>query len=29
MSVVPVIDVLQGLIAVDSDVDVRGWIRTR
>ncbi|MGK2889348.1 MAG: asparagine--tRNA ligase [Candidatus Malihini olakiniferum] len=29
MSVVPVVDVLQGLIAVDSDVIVRGWVRTR
>ncbi|MBG6247818.1 MULTISPECIES: asparagine--tRNA ligase [Symbiopectobacterium] len=29
MSVVPVVDVLQGLVAVDSEVTVRGWVRTR
>ncbi|MGM3192544.1 asparagine--tRNA ligase [Dickeya dadantii subsp. dieffenbachiae] len=29
MSVVPVVDVLQGRVAVDSDVTVRGWVRTR
>ncbi|MFC3395817.1 asparagine--tRNA ligase [Brenneria rubrifaciens] len=29
MSVVPVVDVLQGRIAVDSEVTVRGWVRTR
>ena len=29
MSVVPVADVLQGRVAVDSEVTVRGWIRTR
>ncbi|MGL9735461.1 MAG: asparagine--tRNA ligase [Symbiopectobacterium sp.] len=29
MSVVPVVDVLQGRVAVDSKVTVRGWIRTR
>lgn len=29
MSVVPVVDVLQGRAAVDSQVTVRGWIRTR
>ncbi|MGL9750279.1 MAG: asparagine--tRNA ligase [Symbiopectobacterium sp.] len=29
MSVVPVVDVLQGRVAVDSEVTVRGWIRTR
>ncbi|HBV40405.1 MAG TPA: asparagine--tRNA ligase [Erwinia sp.] len=29
MSVVPVADVLQGRIAVDSEVTVRGWVRTR
>jgi len=29
MSVVPVVDVLQGRAAVDSQVTVRGWVRTR
>ncbi|GKW15340.1 asparagine--tRNA ligase [Pectobacterium carotovorum subsp. carotovorum] len=29
MSVVPVVDVLQGRVAVDSEVTVRGWVRTR
>jgi asparaginyl-tRNA synthetase len=29
MSVVPVADVLQGRVAVDSEVTVRGWVRTR
>ncbi|TKI07507.1 asparagine--tRNA ligase [Martelella alba] len=29
MSVVPVVDVLQGRAPVDSDVTVRGWVRTR
>ncbi|PPE07903.1 asparagine--tRNA ligase, partial [Escherichia coli] len=29
MSVVPVADVLQGRVAVDSKVTVRGWVRTR
>lgn len=29
MSVVPVADVLQGRAAVDSEVTVRGWVRTR
>ncbi|MDJ0040336.1 asparagine--tRNA ligase [Pantoea allii] len=29
MSVVPVADVLHGRVAVDSDVTVRGWVRTR
>lgn len=29
MSVVPVADVLQGQITVDSEVTVRGWVRTR
>ncbi|MGV8924506.1 MAG: asparagine--tRNA ligase [Ewingella sp.] len=29
MSVVPVVDVLQGRAAVDSEVTVRGWVRTR
>ncbi|MGK2960139.1 MAG: asparagine--tRNA ligase [Candidatus Malihini olakiniferum] len=29
MSVVPVVDVLQGRVAIDSDVTVRGWVRTR
>lgn len=28
MSVVPVVDVLQGRAAVDSEVTVRGWVRT-
>ncbi|WP_242013458.1 hypothetical protein, partial [Klebsiella variicola] len=26
MSVVPVADVLQGRVAVDSEVTVRGWV---
>lgn len=29
MTVVPVADVLQGRVAVDSEVTVRGWVRTR
>ncbi|SFM90524.1 asparaginyl-tRNA synthetase [Izhakiella capsodis] len=29
MSVVPVADVLQGRVTVDSEVTVRGWVRTR
>lgn len=29
MSVVPVVDVLQGRVAVDSEATVRGWVRTR
>ncbi len=29
MSVVPVTDVLHGRVAVDSEVTVRGWVRTR
>ncbi|MGL9733635.1 MAG: asparagine--tRNA ligase [Symbiopectobacterium sp.] len=29
MSVVPVVDVLQGRVIVDSEVTVRGWVRTR
>ncbi|HHA1791253.1 TPA: asparagine--tRNA ligase [Enterobacter hormaechei subsp. xiangfangensis] len=29
MSVVPVADVLQGRVAVDQEVTVRGWVRTR
>ncbi|WP_130834598.1 asparagine--tRNA ligase [[Erwinia] mediterraneensis] len=29
MSVVPVADVLHGQVAVDSEVTVRGWVRTR
>ncbi|WP_340616101.1 asparagine--tRNA ligase [Xenorhabdus entomophaga] len=29
MSVAPVVDVLQGRVPVDSEVTVRGWIRTR
>lgn len=29
MSVVPVVDVLQGRAAVDCEVTVRGWVRTR
>lgn len=29
MSVVPVVDVLQSRAAVDSEVTVRGWVRTR
>lgn len=29
MSVVPVVDVQQGLIAVGSEATVRGWVRTR
>ncbi|ROH84602.1 asparagine--tRNA ligase [Lonsdalea populi] len=29
MSVVPVVDVLQGRVAVDNEVTVRGWVRTR
>ncbi|ACR68550.1 asparagine--tRNA ligase [Edwardsiella ictaluri] len=29
MSVVPVVDVLQGRVAVDTEVTVRGWVRTR
>ncbi|MDN6111036.1 MAG: asparagine--tRNA ligase, partial [Enterobacterales bacterium] len=29
MSVVPVVDVLQGRAAVDTEVTVRGWVRTR
>lgn len=29
MSVVPVVDVLQGRAAVGSEVTVRGWVRTR
>ncbi|MDO2152694.1 asparagine--tRNA ligase, partial [Escherichia coli] len=29
MSVVPVADVLQGRVAVDSEVTVRGWVRAR
>lgn len=29
MSVVPVVDVLQGRVALDSEVTVRGWLRTR
>jgi len=29
MSVVPVADVLHGRVAVDSEVTVRGWVRTR
>lgn len=29
MSVVPVADVLPGRVAVDSEVTVRGWVRTR
>ncbi|MCL7650168.1 asparagine--tRNA ligase, partial [Klebsiella pneumoniae] len=29
MSVVPVADVIQGRVAVDSEVTVRGWGRTR
>ncbi|MFB6434718.1 MAG: asparagine--tRNA ligase [Candidatus Malihini olakiniferum] len=29
MNVVPVVNVLQGRIAVNSDVTVRGWVRTR
>lgn len=28
MSVVPVADVLHGRVAVDSEVTVRGWVRT-
>ncbi|WP_416235879.1 hypothetical protein, partial [Salmonella enterica] len=28
MSVVPVADVLQGRVAVDQEVTVRGWVRT-
>ncbi len=29
MSVVPVADVLHGRVAVDSEITVRGWVRTR
>lgn len=29
MSVAPVADVLQGRVAVDTEVTVRGWVRTR
>jgi len=29
MSVAPVADVLQGRVAVDQQVTVRGWVRTR
>ncbi|NLS43346.1 asparagine--tRNA ligase [BEV proteobacterium] len=29
MSVVPVVDVLQGRVAIGSEVTVRGWVRTR
>lgn len=29
MSVVPVADVLQGRVVADSEVTVRGWVRTR
>lgn len=29
MSVVPVVDVLQGIIPADNEVTVRGWVRTR
>ncbi|KMV73604.1 hypothetical protein AI29_00325, partial [bacteria symbiont BFo2 of Frankliniella occidentalis] len=29
MSIVPVVDVLDGRVAVESDVTVRGWVRTR
>ncbi|MFG1175281.1 asparagine--tRNA ligase [Erwiniaceae bacterium CAU 1747] len=29
MSIVPVADVLHGRVAVDSEVTVRGWVRTR
>lgn len=29
MIVAPVVDVLQGRIAVGEDVTVRGWVRTR
>ncbi|MDC9588407.1 asparagine--tRNA ligase [Xenorhabdus sp. XENO-10] len=29
MSVAPVVDVLQGCVSVDSEVTVRGWVRTR
>ena len=29
MSVVPVADVLHGRVEVDSEVTVRGWVRTR
>jgi len=29
MTVVPVADVLQGRVAVDTEVTVRGWVRTR
>ncbi|CAJ0991502.1 asparagine--tRNA ligase [Pantoea sp. Nvir] len=29
MSVVPITDILQGRVAVNSEVTVRGWVRTR
>lgn len=29
MSIAPVVDVLQGRVAVDSEVTVQGWVRTR
>ncbi len=29
MSVVPVVDVLRGRVAVDSEITVRGWVRNR
>lgn len=29
MSIVPVVDVLHGCAAVDSEITVRGWVRTR
>jgi Aspartyl/asparaginyl-tRNA synthetases len=29
MSIVPVVDVLDGRVAVESEVTVRGWVRTR
>ncbi|ROJ32688.1 asparagine--tRNA ligase [Morganella morganii] len=29
MSIVPVVDVLQGRVPVDSEVTVQGWVRTR
>lgn len=29
MSIVPVVDVLEGRVAVDSEITVQGWVRTR
>ena len=29
MSVMPVVDVLRGQAPVDSEVTVKGWVRTR